>query len=59
MGGGEGEGGELEVRNLQAQLERAQDAVRTLTELLTELRDQVHAHAHVHVNTHTCSWIEQ
>ncbi|XP_063389990.1 inositol 1,4,5-trisphosphate receptor [Cydia fagiglandana] len=41
MGGGEGEGGELELRNLQAQLERAQAAVRALTELLTELRDQM------------------
>ncbi|CAH2060564.1 unnamed protein product, partial [Iphiclides podalirius] len=41
VGGGEGEGGELELRALQAQLERAQAAVRTLTELLTELRDQM------------------
>ncbi|XP_047516588.1 inositol 1,4,5-trisphosphate receptor isoform X1 [Pieris napi] len=41
MGGGEGEGGELEVRALQAQLERAQQAVRTLTDLLTDLRDQM------------------
>ncbi|XP_049881589.1 inositol 1,4,5-trisphosphate receptor isoform X2 [Pectinophora gossypiella] len=41
VGGGEGEGGELELRNLQAQLDRAQGAVRTLTDLLTELRDQM------------------
>ncbi|CAG4962499.1 unnamed protein product [Colias eurytheme] len=41
VGGGEGEGGELELRALQAQLERAQLAVRTLTDLLTELRDQM------------------
>ncbi|XP_037294714.1 inositol 1,4,5-trisphosphate receptor isoform X4 [Manduca sexta] len=41
MGGGEGEGGELEVRALQAQLDRAHLAVRTLTDLLTELRDQM------------------
>ncbi|XP_013148866.1 PREDICTED: inositol 1,4,5-trisphosphate receptor isoform X2 [Papilio polytes] len=41
MGGGEGEGGEVELRALQAQLERAQAAVRTLTDLLTELRDQM------------------
>ncbi|CAG5037493.1 unnamed protein product [Parnassius apollo] len=41
VGGGEGEGGELELRALQAQLERAQQAVRTLTDLLTELRDQM------------------
>ncbi|XP_073958663.1 inositol 1,4,5,-trisphosphate receptor [Choristoneura fumiferana] len=41
MGGGEGEGGDLELRNLQAQLERAQLAVHTLTDLLTELRDQM------------------
>ncbi|XP_045539677.1 inositol 1,4,5-trisphosphate receptor [Papilio machaon] len=41
MGGGEGDGGEVELRALQAQLERAQAAVRTLTDLLTELRDQM------------------
>ncbi|CAH2207538.1 jg26557 [Pararge aegeria aegeria] len=41
MGGGQGEGGELELRNLQAQLERAQGAVRALTDLLTDLRDQM------------------
>ncbi|CAH0731500.1 unnamed protein product, partial [Brenthis ino] len=41
VGGGEGEGGELELRNLQAQLERAQAAVRALTDLLTDLRDQM------------------
>lgn len=41
VGGGEGEGGELELRNLQAQLERAQASVRALTDLLTDLRDQV------------------
>nr|UUA80742.1 intracellular calcium ion channel [Mythimna separata] len=41
MGGGEGEGGELEMRTLQAQLDRAQLAVHTLTDLLTELRDQM------------------
>ncbi|XP_063897860.1 inositol 1,4,5-trisphosphate receptor isoform X1 [Helicoverpa armigera] len=41
VGGGEGEGGELELRALQAQLDRAQRAVRTLTELLTDLRDQM------------------
>ncbi|KPJ04581.1 Inositol 1,4,5-trisphosphate receptor [Papilio xuthus] len=41
MGGGEGDGGEVELRALQAQLERAQSAVRTLTDLLTELRDQM------------------
>ncbi|XP_026317343.1 inositol 1,4,5-trisphosphate receptor [Hyposmocoma kahamanoa] len=41
VGGGEGEGGELELRNLQAQLDHAQQAVRTLTELLTDLRDQM------------------
>ncbi|KAH9628936.1 hypothetical protein HF086_006305 [Spodoptera exigua] len=41
MGGGEGEGGELELRALQAQLDRAQLAVHTLTDLLTDLRDQM------------------
>ncbi|KAL4715953.1 hypothetical protein ACJJTC_013253, partial [Scirpophaga incertulas] len=41
MGGGEGEGGELELRNLHGQLERAQRAVHTLTLLLSELRDQM------------------
>ncbi|KAJ0171049.1 hypothetical protein K1T71_013248 [Dendrolimus kikuchii] len=41
VGGGEGEGGELELRALQQQLDRAQSAVNTLTELLTELRDQM------------------
>ncbi|XP_041983681.1 inositol 1,4,5-trisphosphate receptor isoform X2 [Aricia agestis] len=41
VGGGEGDAGELEARHLHAQLERAQDAVRTLTALLTELRDQM------------------
>lgn len=49
MGGGEGEGGELELRALQAQLDRAQRAVHTLTDLLTELRDQVtRAPIHIH-----------
>ena len=47
MGGGQGGGGELEARAaLQAQLERAQQAVHTLTDLLTELRDQVCHAAH-------------
>ncbi|XP_053618764.1 inositol 1,4,5-trisphosphate receptor isoform X3 [Plodia interpunctella] len=41
VGGGEGEGGELELRNLQAQLERAQRSVAALTDLLTDLRDQM------------------
>nr|XP_037876698.1 inositol 1,4,5-trisphosphate receptor isoform X5 [Bombyx mori] len=41
MGGVEGEGGELELRALQAQLDRAHRAVATLTELLTDLRDQM------------------
>uniref|UniRef100_A0A2A4JRB4 Inositol 1,4,5-trisphosphate receptor n=1 Tax=Heliothis virescens TaxID=7102 RepID=A0A2A4JRB4_HELVI len=41
VGGGEGEGGELELRALQAQLDRAQRAVHTLTDLLTDLRDQM------------------
>ncbi|XP_061380179.1 inositol 1,4,5-trisphosphate receptor isoform X1 [Danaus plexippus] len=41
VGGGEGEGGELELRNLHLQLERAQVAVRALSDLLTDLRDQM------------------
>ncbi|KAL0859629.1 hypothetical protein ABMA27_010755 [Loxostege sticticalis] len=41
VGGGEGEGGELELRALQQQLDRAQRAVNTLTHLLTDLRDQM------------------
>lgn len=41
MGGGEVEAGGLEYRALQGQLDVAQAAVNTLTELLTELRDQV------------------
>ncbi|CAB3242639.1 unnamed protein product [Arctia plantaginis] len=41
MGGGEVEAGGLEYRALQSQLDRAQAAVSTLTELLTELRDQM------------------
>ncbi|XP_072946066.1 inositol 1,4,5-trisphosphate receptor [Epargyreus clarus] len=41
VGGGEGEGGELELRALHAQLDRAHHAVRTLTHLLTDLRDQM------------------
>ncbi|XP_075987292.1 inositol 1,4,5,-trisphosphate receptor isoform X4 [Anticarsia gemmatalis] len=41
MGGREGEGSELELRALQSQLDRAQLAVNTLTDLLTELRDQM------------------
>lgn len=37
----------MEVRALQAQLEVAQQAVHTLTALLTELRDQVSVTAHL------------
>ncbi|GBP96704.1 Inositol 1,4,5-trisphosphate receptor [Eumeta japonica] len=41
MGGGKGESGEVELRSLHVQLERAHQAVDVLTELLTELRDQM------------------
>ncbi|XP_052750963.1 inositol 1,4,5-trisphosphate receptor, partial [Galleria mellonella] len=41
VGGGEGDGGELELRALHAQLERAHAAVLALTDLLADLRDQM------------------
>lgn len=41
VGGGEGDGGELELRSLQSQLEKSQHDVKILTDLLTELRDQM------------------